>query len=336
MDAHLGLTLLIALIGVALLFDAMNGLHDAANSIATVVSTNVLSPRAAVFWAAFFNFVAFLVFGLQVAQTMGTGIVSEHAMDANLLFSALFGAIAWDAITWWAALPSSSSHALVGGLVGAGLAKAGASAIVWSGVTKTAIAIVVSPLVGLILALLGMVALSWTVFKQNPFKVDRAFRVLQFCSASLYSLGHGGNDAQKTMGIITALLFTQGYLGGQFHVPLWVVLSCHAAMAVGTLIGGWRIVRTMGSRITHIKPTQGFCAELSGALTVFMAIGLGTPISTTHTIAGSIAGVGLARKGASVRWDVAGDIIFAWVLTLPAAGLIAAIIYFVTSFIART
>jgi PiT family inorganic phosphate transporter len=330
MDAgHLGIALVVALIAVALLFDMMNGLHDAANSIATVVSTNVLSPRMAVVWAAFFNFIAFLVFGLQVAKTMGTGIVSEETVSGAVLFGGLAGAIAWDAITWWAGLPSSSSHALVGGLLGAGLAKAGTSAIVWGGVLKTVIAIIVSPLVGLLLALLVMVTLSWISSRQNPFKVDRAFRMLQFCSASLYSLGHGGNDAQKTMGIIAALLFTQGYLGSQFRVPFWVVLSCHAAMAIGTLVGGWRIVRTMGMRITHIKPMQGFCAETGGAVTIFMAIALGTPISTTHTIAGSIAGVGIARKGSQVRWDVAGDIMFAWVLTLPAAALIAAAVYWV-------
>jgi inorganic phosphate transporter, PiT family len=327
---HLALSVLIFLIAVALLFDVMNGLHDAANSIATVVSTNVLSPQAAVLWAAFFNFIAFLVFGLQVAKTLGTGIVSETAIDGSVLFAGLFGAIAWDAITWWAGLPSSSSHALVGGLVGAGLAKAGGDAIVWTGVMKTLAAIVVSPIIGLVLALIAMIGLSWVVLRRNPYAVDRVFRVLQFCSASLYSLGHGGNDAQKTMGVITALLFTQGYLGGQFHLPLWVVLSCHAAMAVGTLIGGWRIVHTMGSRITHIKPMQGFCAELGGATTIFAAIASGTPISTTHTIAGSIAGVGLARKGSSVRWDVSLDIIFAWVLTLPAAAFIAAIVYAAT------
>ena len=333
MSESLGFTIVIALIAVALLFDMMNGLHDAANSIATVVSTNVLSPKMAVLWTAFFNFIAFLVFGLQVAQTMGTGIVSENTMDGAVLFGALFGAIAWDAITWWAGLPSSSSHALVGGLVGAGLAKAGLEAIVWKGVIKTVVAIVISPLIGFGLALLLMIAISWIVMRRNPFKIDRAFRFLQFCSASLYSLGHGGNDAQKTMGIIAALLFTQGYLGSKFHVPLWVVISCHAAMAIGTLLGGWRIVRTMGMRITQIKPMQGFCAEFGGAATIFAAIALGTPISTTHTIAGSIAGVGLARKGASVRWDVAGDMIFAWILTLPAAGIMAAGIYLLTKLI---
>jgi len=325
--AHIGLTLVVVIIAVALLFDAINGLHDAANSIATVVSTNVLSAKAAVAWAAFFNFVAFLVFGLQVAQTMGTGIVVEHAMDAGVLAAALIGAIAWDVLTWWAGLPSSSSHALVGGLVGAGLAKAGVSAIAWQGVVKTGVAIVLSPLIGFALALTIIVILTWIARRQNPFAVDRIFRILQFCSASLYSLGHGGNDAQKTMGIIAALLFTQGYLGGAFHVPLWIVLSCHAAMAIGTLIGGWRIVRTMGMRITNVKPVQGFCAELGGAITIFIAIVLGTPISTTHTIAGSIAGVGVARKGSSVRWDVAADIAFAWALTLPAAGIVAAASY---------
>jgi PiT family inorganic phosphate transporter len=302
-------------------------LHDAANSIATVVSTNVLSPKVAVLWAAFFNFIALLVFGLQVAQTMGTGIASDDAINGSVLFAALFGAIAWDAITWWAGLPSSSSHALVGGMVGAGLAAAGSGAIVWGGVTKTVVAIVISPLVGLLLGLATMIGLSWVVLRQNPFAVDRAFRILQFCSASLYSLGHGGNDAQKTMGIIAALLFTQGYLGSHFHVPLWVVLSCHAAMAVGTLVGGWRIVHTMGSRITRLTPFQGFCAETGGAITLFAATELGIPVSTTHTITGCIIGVGAARRVSSVRWNVANNIVFAWIVTIPATAFIAALVY---------
>jgi PiT family inorganic phosphate transporter len=325
--AHMSLWALITLIAIAFLFDMMNGLHDAANSIATVVSTNVMSPRIAVLWAAFFNFIAFLVFGLNVAQTLGTGIVPEQVMDPQILVGALFGAIAWDAITWWGGIPSSSSHALVGGLVGAGLAKGGLGAVVWSTVLKTALAIVFSPLVGFVLALIMIAAASWALARQNPFLVDRGFRILQLGTAALYSLGHGGNDAQKTMGIIAALLFTQGYLGGSFHVPLWVVISCHAAMAIGTLIGGWRIVRTMGSRITAIRPTQGACAELGGAITIFMAIGLGTPISTTHTIAGAIAGVGVARGTSSVRWGVAARIVFAWVLTLPVCAAMGALIY---------
>jgi inorganic phosphate transporter, PiT family len=244
-----------------------------------------------------------------------------------VLFGALSGAIVWDVLTWYWGLPSSSSHALVGGLVGAGLAKGGFAAIVWGGVLKTVAAIVLSPLVGYALAVALVAAATWIVRRFDPFRIDRSFRVLQFCSASLYSLGHGGNDAQKTVGIIAALLFSQGYLGGEFHVPLWVVLSCHAAMAVGTLVGGWWIVHTMGSKITPLKPFQGFSAELGGALTVFMAIGLGTPISTTHTIAGAIAGVGTAKRVSAVRWAVAGEIVFAWALTLPAAALVAAAVY---------
>jgi inorganic phosphate transporter, PiT family len=245
--AQMSLWALFTLIAIAFMFDMMNGLHDAANSIATVVSTNVMSPRIAVLWAAFFNFIAFLVFGLNVAQTLGTGIVPEQLMDPQILVGALFGAIAWDAITWWGGIPSSSSHALVGGLVGAGLAKGGLGAVLWSGVLKTALAIIFSPLVGFVLALIMIAAASWALARRNSFLVDRGFRILQLGTAALYSLGHGGNDAQKTMGIIAALLFTQGYLGGSFHVPFWVVISCHPAMAVGTLIGGWRIVRTMGS-----------------------------------------------------------------------------------------
>jgi PiT family inorganic phosphate transporter len=325
--AQMSLWALFTLIAIAFMFDMMNGLHDAANSIATVVSTNVMSPRIAVLWAAFFNFIAFLVFGLNVAQTLGTGIVPEQLMDPQILVGALFGAIAWDAITWWGGIPSSSSHALVGVLVGAGFAKGGLGAVVWSGVLKTALAIIFSPLVGFVLALIMIAAASWALARRNPFRVDRGFRILQLGTAALYSLGHGGNDAQKTMGIIAALLFTQGYLDGSFHVPFWVVISCHAAMAVGTLIGGWRIVRTMGSRITSIRPTQGACAELGGAITIFMAIGLGTPISTTHTIAGAIAGVGVARRTSSVRWGVASRIVFAWVLTLPVCAIMGTLIY---------
>jgi inorganic phosphate transporter, PiT family len=331
--AQMSLWALFTLIAIAFMFDMMNGLHDAANSIATVVSTNVMSPRIAVLWAAFFNFIAFLVFGLNVAQTLGTGIVPEQLMDPQILVGALFGAIAWDAITWWGGIPSSSSHALVGGLVGTSLAKGGLGAVLWSGVLKTALAIIFSPLVGFVLALIMIAAASWALARRNPFLVDRGFRILQLGTAALYSLGHGGNDAQKTMGIIAALLFTQGYLGGGFHVPFWVVISCHAAMAVGALIGGWRIVRTMGSRITSIRPTQGACAELGGAITIFMAIGLGTPISTTHTIAGAIAGVGVARRTSSVRWGVASRIVFAWVLTLPVCAIMGALIYaFATMF----
>ncbi|MBI4273454.1 MAG: inorganic phosphate transporter [Rhizobiales bacterium] len=323
----LGLPLLIGLIAVALLFDFLNGLHDAANSIATIVSTRVLRPQYAVAWAAFFNFIAFLFFGLHVAQTLGTGIISANVADARVVFGALTGAIAWNLITWGLGIPSSSSHALVGGLVGAGLAKAGFSSIVWSGLGKTAAAIVLSPMAGFLLALVLVLILSWMFVRTTPFAVDRLFRSLQFVSASFYSLGHGGNDAQKTMGIIAILLFSEGQLGSEFYVPFWVVITCQAAMGLGTLIGGWRIVKTMGSKITRLTPAQGFCAETGGAITLFMATGLGIPVSTTHTITGAIIGVGAARRVAAVRWSVANNIVFAWIITIPASGLIAALAY---------
>ena len=327
------LSVLVFLIIVALVFDLLNGLHDAANSIATIVSTRVLRPQFAVAWAAFFNFIAFLFFGLHVAQTVGTGIVAPSIVDDHLIFGALMGAISWNLITWWAGIPSSSSHALIGGLVGAGVAKGGLSAIVWAGLTKTAVAIVGSPLVGFILALFLVLAVSWIFVKASPVAVDRYFRSLQFVSASLYSLGHGGNDAQKTMGIIAVLLFTHGQTGGQFHVPLWVVLACQTAMGLGTLFGGWRIVHTMGSRITRLQPVQGFCAETGGALTLFGATALGIPVSTTHTITGSIIGVGAARRMSAVRWSVAQNIVVAWVVTLPAAALIGALFYWIATLI---
>jgi PiT family inorganic phosphate transporter len=315
---------LVGLIAIALLFDFLNGLHDAANSIATIVSTRVLRPRYAVFWASFFNFIAFLFFGLHVAQTLGTGIVDANIVDAHVTFAALMGAIVWNILTWIAGIPSSSSHALVGGLVGAGTAKAGLGAVVWSGLTKTAAAIVLSPLIGFLFALFLVLLVSWIFVRATPFAVDNTFRRLQFVSASLYSLGHGGNDAQKTMGIIAALLYSQGQLQGGFHVPLWVVLACQAAMALGTLFGGWRIVRTMGSRITRLSPMQGFCAETGGAITLFIATWFGVPVSTTHTITGAIIGVGAARRTSAVHWGVASNIVVAWILTMPAAALIAA------------
>lgn len=319
--------LLIGLIATALTFDFLNGLHDAANSIATIVSTRVLAPRWAVFWAAFFNFVAFLVFGLHVAKTIGTGIVSPAVITDQVIFGALIGAIVWNIVTWLAGIPSSSSHALIGGLVGAGVAHAGTGVIVWSGLGKTIGAIFLSPALGLILALLLIAALSRLLVDAMPMRVDGIFRKVQFFSASMYSLGHGGNDAQKTMGIITALLFAHGALKGDFHIPLWVVLSCQAAMALGTLFGGWRIVKTMGSRITHLTPFQGVCAETAGAITLFLATGLGIPVSTTHTITGAIVGVGAAKRPSAVRWNVAKDIVIAWFITMPAAALIGAIAY---------
>ena len=272
------LYLIVALVAVALIFDFLNGLHDAANSIATIVSTRVLSPDVAVLWAAFFNFIAFLFFGLHVAQTVGTGLIAPEIVDWRVIFGALMGAIAWNLITWWAAIPSSSSHALIGGLVGAGTAKAGMSAIVWGGITKTAGAIVWSPLLGFTLALLLWLVVAWLLQHATPFAVDRKFRVMQMGSAALYSMGHGANDAQKTMGIIAGLLYAEGLLGAEFHVPFWVVISCQAAMGLGTLIGGWRIVRTMGTRITRLKPVQGFCAETAGAATLYLATSFGVPV----------------------------------------------------------
>jgi PiT family inorganic phosphate transporter len=327
MDASLALPVLIGLIVVALAFDFLNGLHDAANSIATIVSTRVLRPRYAVIWAAFFNFIAFLFFGLHVAQTIGVGLVVADVVDARVIFGALMGAIAWNLITWWGGIPSSSSHALIGGLVGAGVTKAGAGAVVWTGLIKTAAAIVLSPLTGFFLGLLLILAVSWLFVRALPRSVDNLFRSLQFVSASLYSLGHGGNDAQKTMGIIAVLLFSQGHLGERFHVPFWVVIVCQAAMGLGTLVGGWRIVHTMGSKITRLTPMQGSCAETAGAITLFAATYFGIPVSTTHTIAGAIVGVGAARKVSAVRWNIASNIVVAWIITLPAAGLIAALFY---------
>lgn len=325
---------LLALIAVALIFDFLNGLHDAANSIATIVSTRVLRPQLAVVWAAFFNFIAFLFFGLHVAQTVGAGIVSPDIVDDFVIFGALMGAIVWNLITWGLGIPSSSSHALVGGLVGAGVAKVGASAIVWSGLLKTTVAIVLSPALGFVLALALILLVSWLFVRRTPGGVDALFRVLQFASASLYSLGHGGNDAQKTMGVIAVLLYSHGALDGVFYVPFWVVIACQAAMGLGTLFGGWRIVRTMGSRITRLTPMQGFCAETGGAITLFLATSLGIPVSTTHTITGAIIGVGASRRVAAVRWNVAKDIVVAWIVTMPMAAFFAAAFYMLSRFVA--
>jgi len=318
---------LAALIAVALVFDFLNGLHDAANSIATIVSTRVLRPQYAVIWAAFFNFVAFLFFGLNVAQTVGTGIVTAEAVDAAVIFGALMGAICWNLFTWWLGIPSSSSHALIGGLAGAAVTKMGLGAIVWGGLGITSLAIVLSPLLGFFLALLLVLIVSWIFVRSSPASVDTTFRSLQFVSASLYSLGHGGNDAQKTMGIIAVLLYSQGVLGETFFIPFWVILSCQAAMGLGTLFGGWRIVHTLGSRITRLHPVQGFCAETGGAITLFLATYFGIPVSTTHTITGAIVGVGAARKVAGVRWNVASNVVVAWIVTMPAAAMVAAVFY---------
>ncbi|MCD2173192.1 inorganic phosphate transporter [Rhizobium sp. C4] len=333
MDASLALLPLVALIAVALFFDFLNGLHDAANSIATIVSTRVLRPQYAVAWAAFFNFIAFLFFGLHVANTLGTGIIDPGIVTPQLIFAALMGAIVWNIVTWVFGIPSSSSHALVGGLVGAGWAKAGFHSVVWGGLNKTIAAIFLSPAIGFLLALVLILIVSWIFVRQTPFAVDKTFRFMQFVSASLYSLGHGGNDAQKTMGIIAILLYSQGHLGSTFYVPLWVVLTCQSAMALGTLFGGWRIVHTMGSKITRLNPMQGFCAETGGALTLFGATWLGIPVSTTHTITGAIVGVGAARRVSAVRWGLAGNIVIAWIVTMPAAGVIAAVSYWVAGLV---
>ena len=318
------MTFVVIVVVVALVFDFVNGFHDAANSIATVVSTRVLSPRNAVIWAAFFNFIAFLVFSTHVANTIGTGVVDPKVIDSTVVFAALFGAIAWDLITWWFGIPSSSSHALIGGLAGAAIAKSGVGVLDAAGLTKIGVSIVLSPLFGLMLGFGLMVAVFWIFHRSTPSRVDGWFRRGQLLSAALYSLGHGGNDAQKTMGIIAVLLYANGYLGEQFHVPLWVVLACHAAMGLGTLSGGWRIVRTMGLRITKLKPVGGFCAETGGAITLFLATSLGVPVSTTHTITGAIVGVGSVTSASAVRWGVAGRIVWAWVLTIPCSAAIAA------------
>ena len=325
--APIGLWMLVFLVALALAFDFMNGFHDAANSVATVVSTRVLRPQWAVAWAAFFNFIAFLFFGLAVANTIGKGVIESSIVDHYVIIGALVGAIAWNAITWYFGLPSSSSHALIGGLGGAAWAKGGWSALIGSGFLKIGAAIVLSPALGFALGMLLMTATAWLLFRTAPLKVDRWFRRLQLVSASLYSLGHGGNDAQKTMGVVALILVAHGSLAPDFRgsdIPLWVVLSCQAAIALGTLFGGWRIVKTMGMRITKLKPVGGFCAETSGALTLFLATGLGIPVSTTHTIAGSIVGVGATHKLSAVRWGVAGTIVWAWILTIPASAVMAA------------
>lgn len=316
------------LVIVALIFDFMNGFHDAANSIALMVSTRLLTPQAAVIWAAFFNFAAFLFFGLHVADTVGKGIIDPNIVNNTVVFGALFGAIAWNVITWWFGIPSSSSHALIGGLIGAGMAHSGTKGVILGGkLISTGIAIILSPLFGMMLALLLSIGIMWAFQKSSPYKIESRFNKLQFISSSLFSLGHGANDAQKTMGIITVLLFANGYLQGDFHVPFWVVISCQLAMGLGTLFGGWRIVRTMGMGITKIRPTGGFSAQTSGSIALFLATSLGIPVSTTHTITGAIVGVGLSRRMTAVRWGLASRIVWAWVLTIPCAAIMAAIAY---------
>jgi PiT family inorganic phosphate transporter len=332
--AGISFEMLVMLVLLALAFDFMNGFHDAANSIATIVSTRVLRPQFAVAWAAFFNFIAFLFFGLSVANTIGKGVVDPILVDHYVIFGTLIGAIAWNVITWWAGLPSSSSHALIGALAGAAVAKGGVSALVGSGFMKISLAIVLSPALGFLLGILLMTAVAWIFFRTTPHKVDRWFRRLQLVSASLYSLGHGGNDAQKTMGIIALILVSYGSLRPDFkatEIPFWVVISCQSAMAFGTLFGGWRIVKTMGQKITKLKPVGGFCAETGGALTLFLATALGIPVSTTHTITGAIVGVGAVHKLSAVRWGIAGRIVWAWVLTIPCSAFMSALAWWLAT-----
>ena len=321
----------VGLIITALCFDFINGFHDAANSIATVVSTRVLSPLQAVIWAAFFNFVAAFTFGTAVAKTIGNGMIDISAVTSAVIFGGLIGAIVWDLITWYFGLPTSSSHALIGGYAGAAVARAGIGVIIASGWTKTLIYIVLAPLMGLVLGLLIEISILWIFRRQTPLRVDRVFRRLQLVSAAAYSLGHGTNDAQKTMGIIAGVLFTAGYLKA-FTIPLWVILAAHSAIALGTLSGGWRIIHTMGSKITKLQPVSGFAAETAGAITLFIASHFGVPVSTTHTITGAIVGVGATRRLSAVRWGVAGRIVWAWVLTIPMAALIGALTYYIARF----
>jgi inorganic phosphate transporter, PiT family len=316
---------LVILIVVALLFDFMNGFHDAANSIATVVSTGVLRPLWAVGWAAFFNFLAFFLFETKVAATIGKGIIDPGIVDHYVIFGALVGAISWNIITWWYGIPSSSSHALIGGLVGAGVAKVGTGSLLAAGLVKTIVFIVLAPMMGFVLGALLMLLVSWIVRRSTPRRVDRWFRRLQLLSAAMYSLGHGGNDAQKTAGIIWLLLIAAGMSTTADPVPAWVIIACYITIAFGTAFGGWRIVRTMGQRITKLKPVGGFCAETGGAATLFLATGLGIPVSTTHTITGAIVGVGASRNVSAVRWGVAGSIVWAWIFTIPSSAFVAAI-----------
>ena len=320
----INLGLLVFLVLLALAFDFMNGFHDAANSIATVVSTGVLKPYQAVAWAALFNVLAIAIFELKIAATVGKGIVDPQVIDHQVIFGALVGALAWNIITWWFGIPSSSSHALIGGMIGATLAKAGVNALIGSGILKVAIFIVVSPLLGLTLGALLMVAVAWICRNAVPRRADRWFRRLQLISSALYSLGHGSNDAQKTMGIIWLLLISAGATTTD-HLPMWVVISCYLALGFGTLFGGWRIVKTMGQKITKLNPVGGFCAETGGAMTLFIASSAGIPVSTTHTITGAIVGVGSAQKFSAVRWGLASNIVWAWILTIPAAALMAAL-----------
>jgi PiT family inorganic phosphate transporter len=328
---QVGLWVVVVLVVLALLFDFMNGFHDAANSIATVVSTGVLKPVHAVVFAAFFNFIAIFIFHLSVAATVGKGIADAGVVDVHVVFGALVGAIFWNFVTWYYGIPSSSSHALIGGIVGAVMGKAGSSALVSSGILKTVAFIFVSPVLGFVLGSLMMVLVAWVCRRATPSKVDRWFRRLQLVSAGAYSLGHGGNDAQKTIGIIWMLLISTGYASAADKAPpTWTIVCCYMAIGVGTMFGGWRIVRTMGQKITKLKPVGGFCAETGGALTLFIATAMGVPVSTTHTITGAIVGVGSVQRASAVRWGVAGNIVWAWVLTIPASALVAALAYWIS------
>jgi PiT family inorganic phosphate transporter len=327
---HISIYVLGLLVFLALVFDFMNGFHDAANAIATVVSTGVLRPQTAVAMSAMFNFVAIFTVGLHVASTVGKGTVDPHIVDQYVVFGALVGAIIWNVITWYYGIPSSSSHALIGGLVGAAVAKSGTGALVGGGLLKTVEWIILSPLLGFILGSLVMLAVSWIFVRTPPRKVDTWFRRLQLFSAAAYSLGHGGNDAQKTIGIIWMLLIVAGVSNaGASAPPLWVIIACYTAISMGTLFGGWRIVRTMGQKITKLKPVGGFCAESGGAITLFIASAIGVPVSTTHTITGAIVGVGSAQKASAVRWGVAGNIVWAWIFTIPASAFMAAIAWWI-------
>jgi PiT family inorganic phosphate transporter len=325
------LWVVILLVFLALAFDFMNGFHDAANSIATVVSTGVLKPAQAVLFAAFFNFVAIFIFHLSVAATVGKGIVQPGIVDTHVVFGALVGAIVWNFITWFYGIPSSSSHALIGGIVGAVIGKAGAGALISGGILKTVIFIFVSPLLGFLLGSLMMLIVAWVFRRSTPSRVDRWFRRLQLISAGAYSLGHGGNDAQKTIGIIWMMLIATGYVAaGDTSPPAWTVVSCYMAIGAGTMFGGWRIVKTMGQKITKLKPVGGFCAETGGAITLFIATAMGIPVSTTHTITGAIVGVGSSRRASAVRWGVAGNIVWAWIFTIPASAFVAIVSYWVS------
>lgn len=322
---HVGLTVIIIIVAMALLFDFMNGFHDAANAIATVVSTGVLKPQVAVAVAAFMNVVAIFVFDLHVATTIGKGIVDASIVDHYIVFGALTGAVVWSIVTWYYGIPSSSSHALVGGLIGAALAKSGAGSLMAGGILKVVAFIVISPLLGFVFGYLMMVIISWICVHRSPGTVDRWFRRIQLVTSSLYSLGHGGNDAQKTMGLIWMLLLASGYATEGDHLPVWVIVACYGAIGFGTLFGGWRIVKTMGQKITKVKPFGGACAETGSSLTLFMATALGIPVSTTHTITGAIVGIGASRRLSAVRWGVAGNIVWAWVLTIPASAAVSAV-----------